>query len=96
MIVSATGAHKVGQQAVYIAGHIEKCPLSPWGRKSRRRNTLSRFLPPMANDDWEGAMPMHKAMKALATSSRPISASRVKTAAATALDNVKVRASQVT
>lgn len=45
----------------------------------------------MANDDWEGAMPMNKAMKALATSSRPISASRVKTAAATALDNVKVQ-----
>lgn len=36
-------------------------------------------------------MPMHKAMKALATSSRPISASRVKTAAASALDNVKVQ-----
>lgn len=33
---------------------------------------------------------MHKALKALATSARPISASRVKTAAATALDNVKV------
>lgn len=44
----------------------------------------------MANDDWDGAIPMLKALKVLATSSRPISASRVKTAAATALDNVKV------
>lgn len=44
----------------------------------------------MANDDWEGASRMHKVLKGLATSSRPISASRVKTAAATALDNVKV------
>lgn len=44
----------------------------------------------MANDDWDGAASMHKALKVLATSSRPISASRVKTAAATALDNVKV------
>lgn len=34
---------------------------------------------------------MHRALKALATSVRPISASRVKTAAATALDNVKVQ-----
>ena len=45
----------------------------------------------MANDDWDGAVPMNKALKALATSVRPISASRVKTAAATALENVKVR-----
>lgn len=44
----------------------------------------------MANDDWEGSVAMHKALKALATSARPISASRVKTAAAKALDNVKV------
>ncbi|CAM9188628.1 unnamed protein product, partial [Ascophyllum nodosum] len=43
----------------------------------------------MANDDWDGAVPMNKALKALATSVRPISASRVKTAAATALENVK-------
>lgn len=42
------------------------------------------------NENWEGAVDMHKALKALATSARPISASRVKTAAATALDNVKV------
>lgn len=47
----------------------------------------------MANDDWEGAVAMHKALKALATSVRPISASRVKTAAATALANVKVNQS---
>lgn len=44
----------------------------------------------MANGDWDGAASMHKALKVLATSSRPISASRVKTAASTALDNVKV------
>ncbi|CAM9104661.1 unnamed protein product, partial [Ectocarpus sp. 6 AP-2014] len=43
----------------------------------------------MTNDDWDGAASMHKALKVLATSSRPISASRVKTAAARALDNVK-------
>lgn len=47
-------------------------------------------MPSGANDDWEGASSMHKALKVLATSSRPISASRVKTAASTALDNVKV------
>lgn len=44
----------------------------------------------MSNDNWNGSVAMHKALKALATSTRPISASRVKTAAATALDNVKV------
>lgn len=44
----------------------------------------------MANDDWDGAEAMRKALKALSTSVRPISASRVKTAAVTALDNVKV------
>ena len=44
----------------------------------------------MSNDDWDGSVAMQKALKALATSTRPISASRVKTAAATALDNVKV------
>lgn len=44
----------------------------------------------MSNDNWDGSVAMHKALKALATSTRPISASRVKTAAATALDNVKV------
>ncbi|CAM9244882.1 unnamed protein product [Pylaiella littoralis] len=43
----------------------------------------------MTNDDWDGAASMHKALKALATSTRPISASRVKTAAAKALENVK-------
>ncbi|CAM9564859.1 unnamed protein product, partial [Laminaria digitata] len=43
----------------------------------------------MSNDDWNGSVAMHKALKALATSTRPISASRVKTAASTALDNVK-------
>lgn len=42
------------------------------------------------NDDWEGASAMQKSLKALATSVRPISASRVKTAAATAIQNVKV------
>lgn len=47
------------------------------------------------NDDWEGASTMHKALKALATSVRPISASRVKTAAATAIQNVKVRCASV-
>lgn len=45
----------------------------------------------MSNDDWEGAAPMNKALKALATSVRPISASRVKAAATTALKNVKVK-----
>lgn len=45
---------------------------------------------PNPNDHWEGSAAMNKALKALATSVRPISASRVKTAAATALDNVKV------
>lgn len=45
----------------------------------------------MTNDDWDGAASMHKALKALATSTRPISASRVKTAAAKALENVKVK-----
>lgn len=50
----------------------------------------SNSCTPMANDDWDGAASMHKALKVLATSSRPISASRVKTAAARALDNVKV------
>lgn len=49
-----------------------------------------RFCAAMSNDDWDGSVAMHKALKALATSSRPISASRVKTAAATAMDNVKV------
>lgn len=42
------------------------------------------------NDQWDGSDALDKALRALATSSRPISASRVKTAAATALDNVKV------
>lgn len=45
----------------------------------------------MTNDDWDGAASMHKALKGLATSTRPISASRVKTAAAKALENVKVK-----
>lgn len=45
----------------------------------------------MSNDDWEGAASMNKALKALATSVRPISASRVKAAATTALKNVKVK-----
>lgn len=45
----------------------------------------------MSNDDWDGAASMHKALKGLATSTRPISASRVKTAAAKALENVKVK-----
>lgn len=75
----------------------ETTTLTPFDKLRRRaslrdqRRCIALAMPSMANDDWDGAAPMHKALKNLATSSRPISASRVKTAASTALDNVKVR-----
>lgn len=43
------------------------------------------------NDDWEGADELLTSLKALATSVRPISASKVNTVAATAIHNVKVQ-----
>lgn len=71
---------------------IYSYPAERGGGKDRRAAGEQKPGTKMANpnDDWEGAGAMNKSLKALATSVRPISASRVKTAAATAIQNVKV------